>query len=486
MAGCLRVLALLSLVCLCLSPSVGAAAVAPIDLDAHRSAALEMFLPTGGSFGSLEETYEALKTFQILGVEKGADVSQATCPLVSESLGSSSSKPRDLFNALRVNNVLGCEFDANVLEDVISKLQASVNGVTSLLDLYYTVESLVLIKEKGSTVVLADADGIFHTIKSLSQSDGRWRYNTNGDEASFYAAGLALEALAGVITLSTTEIDQSMISVVKNDIAKLFDGIESYDDGTLYFDEKKVDAREYRGPLSTTSSVVRGVAAFATVSSGKLNVPKDKIVGLAKFFLGIGIPGSSKDLFYQIDSLSCLENNRFAVPLILSLPETVLSATSKDQIKVKVTTVFGSPSPPLTVKLVRVLNSDSKDIPALEGKELKFDSESSSHSLDITSLNVDVGKYSLVFEILLHESEHANIHATGGHAQMQVVVTGFIKIDGAEIAVLDTDVESVESKKLDLSNENDVSLSANHLQKLRLSFQLKTPLGHAFKPHQVC
>ena len=40
--------------------------------------------------------------------------------------------------------------------------------------------------------------------------------------------------------------------------------------------------------------------------------------------------------------------------------------------------------------------------------------------------------------------------------------------------------------RLDLAGENVVSLSANHLQKLRLSFQLTTPLGHVFKPHQVC
>ena len=39
--------------------------------------------------------------------------------------------------------------------------------------------------------------------------------------------------------------------------------------------------------------------------------------------------------------------------------------------------------------------------------------------------------------------------------------------------------------RLDLAGENAVSLSANHLQKLRLSFQLATPLGHAFKPQQV-
>lgn len=41
-----------------------------------------------------------------------------------------------------------------------------------------------------------------------------------------------------------------------------------------------------------------------------LQIPGDKILGLAKFFLGMGVPGSSKDLFNQIDSLSLLENNR--------------------------------------------------------------------------------------------------------------------------------------------------------------------------------
>jgi hypothetical protein len=40
--------------------------------------------------------------------------------------------------------------------------------------------------------------------------------------------------------------------------------------------------------------------------------------------------------------------------------------------------------------------------------------------------------------------------------------------------------------RIDLAGDNTVPLSANHLQKLRLSFQLSTPHGHAFKPHQVC
>ncbi|KAL7182967.1 hypothetical protein ACSBR1_041621 [Camellia fascicularis] len=39
--------------------------------------------------------------------------------------------------------------------------------------------------------------------------------------------------------------------------------------------------------------------------------------------------------------------------------------------------------------------------------------------------------------------------------------------------------------RLDLAGETTLSLSANHLQKLRLSFQLTTPLGHLFKPLQA-
>ncbi|KAJ6842668.1 dolichyl-diphosphooligosaccharide--protein glycosyltransferase subunit 2-like [Iris pallida] len=302
------ILALLVAICSSLSVSVQAV-VRPIS-EAHRSAASELFAPADGSFGSLEETYEALRTFQILGIEKDADISRATCPVVVEKLRSSTSTKEDLFHALRVNSILGCEIDANIIEDVTSKLQAAVKGADALLDFYYYIGSLLLIKNQGFSVVLSDADGVFHAIKALSHSDGSWRYDSSGAESSTYAAGIALETLAGVVSLTESEVDQSTIGIVKRDIQKLFDSIKSYNDGTFYFDEKHFDVKDYKGPLTVTASIVRGATSFASVSSGKLNIPGDKIVGLAKFFLSVGLPGSTKDLFNQIDSLSCLENNR--------------------------------------------------------------------------------------------------------------------------------------------------------------------------------
>lgn len=140
------------------------------------------------SISSLEESYDALQTFQILGIEKKPDISDTTCTLVSKTLGSSSSSLKDLFYALKVNGILKCDIDEEVfevflsswichslvknlvpdfhmLEDVYcvalmliflsffffskgikSRLQSVSNDASSLLDFYYSIGSLALIK----------------------------------------------------------------------------------------------------------------------------------------------------------------------------------------------------------------------------------------------------------------------------------------------------------------------------------------------------
>ncbi|XP_016459633.1 dolichyl-diphosphooligosaccharide--protein glycosyltransferase subunit 2 isoform X2 [Nicotiana tabacum] len=477
--GFMVLLALSALIC-------EAAMFKPIS-DSHRSAALELFTPTHGSFSSLEETYEALRTFEVLGIEKQPDIRAASCASVVDTLSSSSSALNDLFQALRVNGILKCELNKKALAGIAPRLKDAVNNAISLLDYYYSVGSLVLVKGLSSIVELhlESADSVFRAIKAFGQSDGRWRYSSNNPESSTYAAGIALESLAGIISLASSEIDQSLISMVKNDISNLFDGLEKYDDGAYYFDEKLVDGRGHQCPLSASSAVVRGVTAFAAVSTEKLNLPGDKILGLARFLLGAGVPGNAKDLYYQIDALASLENNRVSIPLVLSLPASVLSLTRKNQLKVNVNTVLGSAAPSLTVKLKQIFSSGSKDASVID-QDLKFDHKNAVHYLDALPKDIDVGSYIFSFEVFLHDSDHKTIYATGGRTKVPIYITGAIKVDNAEIAVLDNDIGNVETqKKLDFAGENAISLSANHLQKLRLSFQLTSPLGHAFKPHQA-
>ncbi|KAL3517710.1 hypothetical protein ACH5RR_020299 [Cinchona calisaya] len=476
------------LVALLLAASIfcDAAIFNPIS-NSHRSAALELFTPADGSLKSLEETFEALRTFEVLGIDKKSGIKSYTCSAVVDTLWSPSSALKDLFQALRVNGILNCELNDEAFSGIASRLKDSVNNANTLLDFYYSIGSLKLIKDQTAyvDVHLEDADGVFRAIKALSQSDGRWRFSSNNPESSTYAAGIALETLAGVVSLASHEIDQSLIDTLKKDILKLFDGVERYDDGSCYFDEKLVDAQGNQGPVSASSSIIRGLTTFATSTSESLDLPGDRVLCLAKFFLGIGIPGNFRDLYHQIDALASLENNRVSVPLILSLPSSVLSVTRKDQLKVRVNTVLGSAGPPLSVKLMQIFTSGSKDASIID-QELKFDPETKLHILDALPENVDIGKYTFTFEILLHDSEHKKIYATGGRTKVSIYVTGVVNIDQAEIVILDSDLGSVETKKrLDLTGEETIALSANHLQKLRLTLELTTPFGHAFKPHQA-
>ncbi|XP_016509756.2 dolichyl-diphosphooligosaccharide--protein glycosyltransferase subunit 2-like isoform X2 [Nicotiana tabacum] len=463
-----------------------AAIFKPIS-DSHRSAALDLLTPKDGSFESLEVTYKALRSFEVLGTGKQPDIKAVTCKSVVDTVRSPSSASKDLFQALRVNRILKCELNNEAFAGIASRLKDNVNSAGSLLDYYYSVGSLVLIEGQASEVDvhLGGADSVFRAIKALSQSDGRWRYSSNNPESSTFAAGIALESLAGVISLASSEIDRSLISLVKNDILKLLDGVEKYDDGAYYFDEKLVDAHGYQSPLSASSAVVRGITAFAIASDEDLNLPGDKILGLARFFLGVGIPGKAEDLFYQLDALASLENNRVSIPLILSPPTAVLSLTRKDQLKVNVNTVLGSAAPSLSVKLKQIFTSGSKDASIID-QDLKFDPENAVHFLDVLPENIDAGSYIFTFEIVLHNPEDKKIYAAGGRTKVPIYVTGFVKVDHAEVAVLDSDLGNVETqKRLDLAGENSISLSANHLQKLQLSFQLTSPLGNAFKPHQA-
>ncbi|CAN1245131.1 Dolichyl-diphosphooligosaccharide--protein glycosyltransferase subunit 2 [Linum grandiflorum] len=178
--------------------------------------------------------------------------------------------------------------------------------------------------------------------------------------------------------------------------------------------------------------------------------------------------------------------DRVSVPLILSLPATVISLSKEDALKVKVNTVLGSDAPPLTVKLVRASSAGGKGTSAIESQELNFDAESKVYVLDILGKGIDVGKYMFVFEVVFHDPEHNNVYTAGSKTEVPVFVTGVVKVGNAEIAVLDSDLGSIETqKKLDFTGKNSVSLSANHLQKLKLNFQLTTPLGRPFKPHQA-
>lgn len=48
---------------------------------------------------------------------------------------------------------------------------------------------------------------------------------------------------------------------------------------------------------------------------------------------------------------------------------------------------------------------------------------------------------------MLHDSVDKKVYATGGQTQVPLFITGVIEIDNSEIAVLDSDLGSIETQK---------------------------------------
>lgn len=459
--------------------------------ETDKDSAKQLFVAReDGSYGSIEETYQAVRSLQALG---SADYDAAK---ISNSIVGSvtpSSDVKDIFYGLRTIELLGGKDGAAVGAAVASRVLNSVKESDSLVDLYFSVGALATIKkhhwsEDSHHSFAAAVKDVLAKIKALGGSHGAWRYAEDDSESSAKAAGIAFDITAGVIEIAGLEGVKSEVRSIKAAVGKLFDNIELYEDGAQYFDESKSDkAREGGGALAASAMVLRGVSALASVLPDGLRVKEEKIFGLASYFLSFGTPASATEAYYQLDALSILEDNRVLVPLAVYLPTSVLSQTSNDQLEVAVTTVLGSPAPEVVVSLISASKPGKGDSPILIDQELQaVESGGYKYSLDLLSKVTDVGKYDLNLDVKPVSAELSYKYSAGGLIVAHIVTTGLVTVSNVELAVLDSDTGSPDSvSSLELEKKETVQLSANHLQKLRLSFQLTSPSGGRFRPQQV-
>ncbi|CAM6119352.1 unnamed protein product [Calypogeia fissa] len=460
--------------------------------EADKESAKQLFISQeDGSYGSLEELYQAVRSLQALRSDD-YDTAKIT-KVVHEALTASSPEIMDIFYGLRTIELLhnGRE-GAAIGSTVAPKVLASVRESKSLVDLYFSVGALATIKKhhwsEDSHHSFAPAvKGVLARIKALGESHGTWRYSEDDSDSSAKAAGYAFDVTAGVIEIAGLEGSKSEVRSIKAAVGKLFDNIELYEDGAQYFDESKADkVTGGGGALAASAMVLRGVSALASVLPDGLKIKEEKVFGLASFFLSIGTAGSAAEAYYQLDALSILEDNRLVVPLAVYLPTSVLSQTSNDQLEVAVSTVLGSRAPEVVVSLISASKPGNEDSPILIDQELQAVEGGYKYSLDFLSKIKDVSKYDLKLEVKPVSVEHSYKYSAGGLTVPHIVVTGVVSVSNVELAVLDSDTGTPESvSSLSLAHKETAQLSANHLQKLRLSFELTSPSGGVYRPQQV-
>ncbi|KAH8941761.1 hypothetical protein BDL97_14G061800 [Sphagnum fallax] len=433
-----------------------------------------------GFYGSLQETYHAVKALEIL--ERSDVESQKICEAVVKS---SPISVEDAFYVVKITEVLQCPQGAEVAKVVVPILQAGVVNANSLLELHYSVGALATIKKQGwssNSAVHKDAlSDVFTLLKELARPDGTWHYSKSDSESSVKAAGFAFGIAAAVAELTGSDAHQD-IGSVKTAAIKLFGNLESHGQGVFYFSESKDETSQGGGALAVTWAVLRGSAALAAVLPVNLKVEKEKVFGIANFLLRTGLALSPTEAFYQLDSLSVLEDYRPAVPIIVQ-PSSILSLNSNNNLEVAVTTVLGKPVPQVEVALVSAHHIGADSPPVWSSQNFNYIEDSGKYGFDFLSAISGLGKYKLRLEV--KPKEHSS-YTSGGLVTSSVTVVSAITVSNVQLAVLDSDSGIPDfSAVLDFEKQEKTLLSANHLQKLRLSFELTSPSGSSFKPQQV-
>jgi hypothetical protein len=206
------------------------------------------------------------------------------------------------------------------------------------------------------------------------------------------------------------------------------------DQGVFYFQESKDDASSgWGGALEATWAVLRGSAALAAVLPAKLKVEVEKVFGIAKFLLTPGLALSATEAFYQLDSLSVLEDYRPAVPVSVQT-SSILSLSSNDNLEVAVTTVLGKPVSQVKVTLVsaRCIGADA---PVWSSQNLNYVENSGKHVFHFLSATTNLGKYKLRLEV---KSDGHSSYTSGGPVKSDITVISAIGISDVQLAVLDS------------------------------------------------
>ncbi|KAI5075553.1 hypothetical protein GOP47_0009629 [Adiantum capillus-veneris] len=446
----------------------------------EKNLATQLLIKAGGSVSGLEDKYQLLRSFQVLGIRHEE---ATTCDVVGKVLTSSSSAEKDLFFASKCGEALRCSFPEPDLKVTVSNLLSSLENKEGLLDVHYSIGTLAVLKNwVKDQVVLEDPIAIFQKIKALGEEDGTWKYDANDDGTSAKAAGVALETLADLLKLASSAFDDAKIRYLEGVTSKLFEFLEKYEDGTQFIGERGVDGfYGGGGPLAATSQVMKGVTALASHTSGQIEVSAEKVLSISNFFLTAGIQGSLSDMFHVLDALGALDENCLLVPVVLSVHPTVLSLSTMEALKISTTTVLGSPVE-ASVTLRKAVRVNEKD-PFLSNQLLDSDEDKATHTLNIVHNKVDIGTYDLTFKVkLLKEGKYA----AETYPTRRVLVTGVVSIAEVEVGVLDSDTGSADfTKRWNPSTKEVVALFATHLQKLRFALDVLSPSKEPFKPHQA-
>lgn len=267
----------------------------------------------------------------------------------------------------------------------------------------------------------------------------------------------------------------------KAELSKYFDLIE---DIVAQADEVDDKYLQFEGGLSVTASIVDSSYKLAGKVGKAPTISQDKVLKFANYFLSRKHVQQLKSAFTLLSAVNTLTDNKFHVPVAVTLASPVSVSAAKPSVQVRVTNLMGGSLGKLTVTADNAKNLGDQSV-VVSKKQFKASSQESLYELDIMANKPSSGFYKVTISSEPQKADARLIGTTG--ASVQVKVTAQVSLESVEIGVADKDQGSApKPTRVQFQQKAGSVLEADFHQKLLMKFTVKDKVtGKVMAPHQT-
>ncbi|KAG7175641.1 Dolichyl-diphosphooligosaccharide--protein glycosyltransferase subunit 2-like [Homarus americanus] len=331
-----------------------------------------------------------------------------------------------------------------------------------------TVETLFLASSAGKALGCPIAASV-SSIQAVSEAIREGASSQELFHAVSAATNLGVELDTAKVLRATQmalKKDDSVLSLgyafhvgaqLKGEVGSIFERIE---DAIVQADE--VDGRmlQFEGGLSITALVLSGAYKLAETSNKTPPIKPDQAVKFANYLMSRKSVQLSKGVYYLLEAVSMFTNNKFHVPVAITLASNVAVSAEAPQVQ-----VTADSATRVADEVVIISKEPLTPLSTADGV----------YELDVMSRGPDRGFYRLVVSVDASDSRLVGHSA----AQLTFKVLTAIDIQGVEIGTADSD-------QVRYPNTLSAVLVADQHQRVMLRFVVRdTASGRPTEVHQA-
>eukprot|EP01112_Ceratiomyxa_fruticulosa_P016102 TRINITY_DN4831_c0_g1_i1.p1 TRINITY_DN4831_c0_g1~~TRINITY_DN4831_c0_g1_i1.p1 ORF type:complete len:681 (-),score=163.65 TRINITY_DN4831_c0_g1_i1:226-2268(-) len=407
---------------------------------------------------SISPAYHAFSVLQ--SIEGKVPNKDALCKLAKDTLGKSG-RVEEIYQAVSIAEGLGC--GESVSADVTSTLTKTIANGEDLEELYYAVNSVLLLQDKKHITFNDDFTSVVSKVLAL-EDEGIFSNAEGDDEGNIYATGLALQLLAK-LRPKLPATDKGKVDELKSHLGDI---ISAAEDGESTF----VFQSAY-GALKTTSTAIKGITDFADALGKDISadLTAEYVSLVADYFLHFKQSSSAEAAHYFLQGINALNSKNIPHTVVVTLETPTIDVQDKTHVSIRVTDISGK-AVPSKVTLTKATNTAAGSQAILSNTDLS--ETSGQYRIDFVGLaKPDVGFYTLNLKVVPKGTGFSTIEPS-----KVLKVLGAAVPSDFELAVTDAKdsriLEQARNKVKYPETLKGTPVRVDKLQYLRVSFRVRS------------